>query len=169
VTTHRSQPDAALRTLELDRFLPYRLSVLANTMSVAIATAYAERFGLSIPEWRVMAVLAQEPGLSAAQVAARTAMDKVAVSRAVASLSRTRRVERTLEQSDRRRSRLHLTPKGVAVYREVVPFALAYEDAVLRGLPARARQKLDVLLDDLLRRARTLRVERVDAKNIQED
>jgi DNA-binding MarR family transcriptional regulator len=169
VTTHRSPPDAALRTLELDRFLPYRLSVLANTMSVAIATAYAERFGLSIPEWRVMAVLAQEPGLSAAQVAARTAMDKVAVSRAVASLSRTRRVERTLEQSDRRRSRIHLTPKGHAVYREVVPFALAYEDAVLRGLPARARQELDVLLDDLLQRARALRVERVDAKRIQED
>lgn len=169
MTLRRSPPDTALRTLELDRFLPYRLSVLANTMSVAIATAYAERFGLSIPEWRVLAVLAQEPGLSAAQVAARTAMDKVAVSRAVASLARARRVERTLEQSDRRRSRLHLTQKGLAVYREVAPFALAYEDAVLRGLPARARQKLDVLLDDLLRRARTLRVERVVAKTTKED
>jgi DNA-binding MarR family transcriptional regulator len=169
VTTPRSAPEAALRTLELDRFLPYRLSVLANTMSVAIATAYAERFGLSIPEWRVMAVLAQEPGLSAAQVASRTAMDKVAVSRAVTSLARARRVERTLEQSDRRRSRLQLTPKGLAVYREVVPFALAYEDAVLRGLPARARQKLDVLLDDLLQRARTLRVDRVGATKTKED
>ncbi len=169
MTLHRSPSEIAARTLELDRFLPYRLSVLANTMSVAIATAYAERFGLSIPEWRVMAVLAQEPGLSAAQVAVRTAMDKVAVSRAVASLARARRVERTLEQSDRRRSRLQLTPKGLAVYREVVPFALAYEDAVLRGLPARARQKLDALLDDLLRRARTLRVERVVAKQPKED
>jgi DNA-binding MarR family transcriptional regulator len=171
VTTPRSPADAAdaaVRTLELDRFLPYRLSVLANTMSVAIATAYAERFGLSIPEWRVMAVLAQEPGLSAAQVATRTAMDKVAVSRAVASLARARRVERRLERSDRRRSRLQLTPKGVAVYREVVPFALAYEDEVLRGLPARARQKLDVLLDDLLQRARALRVERVAPKNQEE-
>jgi DNA-binding MarR family transcriptional regulator len=152
------------RTLELDRFLPYRLSVLANTMSVAIATAYAERFGLSIPEWRVMAVLAQEPGLSAAQVTRRTAMDKVAVSRAVASLARARRVERSLEETDRRRSRLQLTAKGLAVYREVVPFALAYEDAVLRGLPARSRQKLDVLLDDLLQRARTLRIDRVAAQ-----
>jgi DNA-binding MarR family transcriptional regulator len=160
----RTPDDSALRTLELDRFLPYRLSVLANTMSVAIATAYAERFGLSIPEWRVMAVLAQQPGLSAAQVATRTAMDKVAVSRAVASLERARRVERTQATSDRRRSQLQLTPKGAAVYREVVPFALAYEDAVLRGLPARARQKLDVLLDDLLERARTLRAEQVAAK-----
>lgn len=162
--THRSAPEGPPRTLELDRFLPYRLSVLANTMSVAIAAAYAERFGLSIPEWRVMAVLAQEPGLSAAEVASRTAMDKVAVSRAVASLARTRRIERAQAESDRRRSRLQLTPKGAAVYREVVPFALAYEEAVLSGLPARARQKLDVLLDDLLDRARTLRVERVGAK-----
>ncbi len=154
--------------LELDRFLPYRFSVLANTMSVAIATAYAERFGLSIPEWRVMAVLAQEPGLSAAEVAVRTAMDKVAVSRAVASLERARRIERAQEPADRRRSRLQLTTKGLAVYREVVPFALAYEDAVLRGLPARARQKLDVLLDDLLARARTLRVDRVAPKRLKE-
>jgi DNA-binding MarR family transcriptional regulator len=156
-------------TLELDRFLPYRLSVLANTMSVAIATAYAERFGLSIPEWRVMAVLAQEPGLSAAEVATRTAMDKVAVSRAVASLVRARRIERSTQATDRRRSRLQLTTKGQAVYREVVPFALAYEDAVLRGLPAGVRRTLDELLDDLLERARTLRVERVAGRKNREE
>jgi DNA-binding MarR family transcriptional regulator len=147
--------------LELERFLPYRLSVLANTMSAAIATAYAERFELSIPEWRVLAVLARSPGLSAAQVAERTAMDKVAVSRAVAALARARRVERAVEESDRRRSVLQLTPRGHAVYREVVPLALAYEDAVLRGLPARARQKLDSLLEDLQRRARSLRSARM--------
>ena len=52
----------------------------------AIAAAYFAHFGLTIPEWRVMAVLAANPGLSAAEVTARTAMDKVAVSRAVATL-----------------------------------------------------------------------------------
>jgi DNA-binding MarR family transcriptional regulator len=83
-------PADPARLLELERFLPYRLSVLANTMSAAIAGAYAERFQLSIPEWRVLAVLARAPGLSAAQVAERTAMDKVAVSRAVAALVRAR-------------------------------------------------------------------------------
>ncbi|MCZ8132351.1 MAG: MarR family winged helix-turn-helix transcriptional regulator [Steroidobacteraceae bacterium] len=149
------------QALELGRFLPYRLSVLANTMSGAIATAYAERFDLSIPEWRVMAVLALEPGLSAAKVAERTAMDKVAVSRAVASLLRAKRVERSVEACDRRRSQLQLTARGHAVYREVVPFALAYEEAVLRGLPPRTREKLDELLEELLRRARALRLDRL--------
>jgi DNA-binding MarR family transcriptional regulator len=85
----------------------------------------------------------------------------VAVSRAVAALVRARRVERSVEESDRRRSQLRLTPRGVALYREVVPWALAYEDAVLRGLPARSRQKLDVLLDELQRRARLLRPARI--------
>jgi DNA-binding MarR family transcriptional regulator len=152
-------PQAAEATpLELERFLPYRLSILANTMSAAIAAAYAERFALSIPEWRVLAVLAVEPGLSAASVAQRTAMDKVAVSRAVASLVEARRIERSREATDRRRCRLTLTSRGQGVYREVVPFALAYEAAVLRGLPLRARRQLDGLLDALLARARAVRI-----------
>ena len=151
------------RVLELERFLPYRLSVLANTMSAALADAYAARFQLSIPEWRVLAVLARSPGLSAALVAERTAMDKVAVSRAVASLVRARRIERGVEESDRRRSHLRLTPRGLAVYEEVVPWALAYEDAVLRGVPARTRAKLAALLDELLLRARTIRGARLES------
>jgi len=156
-------PAAAPRALELERFLPYRLSVLANTMSTALAGAYAERFQLSIPEWRVLAVLARAPGLSAAQVAERTAMDKVAVSRAVASLVRARRIERRVEESDRRRSHLALTARGLAVYDEVVPWALAYEEAVLRGVAPRTRAKLEALLDDLLLRARTIRTARVES------
>jgi DNA-binding MarR family transcriptional regulator len=155
-------PADPARPLELERFLPYRLSVLANTMSSAIADAYAARFQLSIPEWRVLAVLARAPGLSAAQVAERTAMDKVAVSRAVASLVRARRVERAVEESDRRRSHLALTARGLAVYEEVVPWALAYEEAVLRGVPVRTRAKLAALLDDLLARARTIRTARIE-------
>src|SRR5687768_15252034 len=109
--------------LQLDKFLPYRLSVLANVVSTAIAGAYAQRFGLSIPEWRVLAVLADAPNLSAAEVAQRTAMDKVAVSRAVASLLRARRIERRIARSDRRRSVLRLSGSGQRVYAQVVPFA----------------------------------------------
>ena len=147
--------------LELERFVPYRLSILASTMSAAIAAAYAERYALTIPEWRVLTVLAASPGASAAQVARCTAMDKVAVSRAVAVLVRERRVERGREESDRRRSRLQLTAAGLAVYREVVPFALAYEAALLRGLSRPSRLRLDALLDELLRRARGLRTARL--------
>ena len=70
--------------LELEHFLPYRLSVLSNRISQAIARIYAERFDLSITEWRLMAVMGRYPDLTAAQLVERTAMDKVAVSRAVA-------------------------------------------------------------------------------------
>ncbi|HEY6940450.1 helix-turn-helix domain-containing protein, partial [Dokdonella sp.] len=74
--------------LELERFLPYRLSILSNRVSQAIAREYQDRFDLSMTEWRVMAVLARYDGhgLSASEVAARTEMDKVAVSRALTRL-----------------------------------------------------------------------------------
>jgi DNA-binding MarR family transcriptional regulator len=141
------------KPLQLDRFLPYRLSVLSNTVSSAIAGAYERRFGLTIPEWRVIAVLAAAANLSAAEVAQRTAMDKVAVSRAVTSLLRARRIERRVSRDDRRRSVLRLSAAGRRVYAEVVPFALAYERALLRPLRAQERVRLDRTLAILLGRA----------------
>jgi DNA-binding MarR family transcriptional regulator len=141
------------RTLELDRFLPYRLSVLSNTVSTAIAGAYQQRFGLTIPEWRVLAVLAMNPGLSAAEVAQRTAMDKVAVSRAVASLLMHRRIARQTARADRRRSLLKVAPAGQRVYAQVVPFALAYERALIEPLNTRDRVALDRAIRILLGRA----------------
>lgn len=139
--------------LELDRFLPYRLSVLSNTVSTAIAGAYHERFGLTIPEWRVMAVLANSPDLSAAEVAQRTAMDKVAVSRAVASLLRQKRIVRQMARADRRRSLLQLSAAGRRVYAQVVPFALAYERALIAPLTKEERTTLDRAIRILLGRA----------------
>jgi DNA-binding MarR family transcriptional regulator len=144
------------KNLRLAGFVPYRLSVLANTVSTAIAGAYAQRFGLSIPEWRVIAVLAERPNLSAAEVAAQTAMDKVAVSRAVASLLRAKRLQRRMARADRRRSVLRLAAAGERVYSEVVPFALAYEKALLEPLDSADRVTLDKLLRVLLARAEEL-------------
>jgi DNA-binding MarR family transcriptional regulator len=139
--------------LHLDKFLPYRLSVLSNTVSSAIAAAYFMNFGLSIPEWRVMAVLAANPGLSAAEVTARTAMDKVAVSRAVASLIGSGRLHRTTVPADRRRTHLALTAAGERVYARVIPMALEYERSLLTSLSKRDRATLDRLLRVLLGRA----------------
>ena len=133
--------------------MPYRLSVLSNTVSGAIAQAYFLNFGLSIPEWRVMAVLAANPGLSAAEVTARTAMDKVAVSRAVAALLSAGRLHRTTAPSDRRRTHLALTSAGERVYARVVPMALAYERELMTPLSKRDRATLDRLLRILLGRA----------------
>jgi DNA-binding MarR family transcriptional regulator len=139
--------------LHLENFLPYRLSVLSNTVSGAIAAAYFAHFGLTIPEWRVMAVLAANPGLSAAEVTARTAMDKVAVSRAVGALLSAGRLRRTTVKSDRRRTHLELTPAGTRVYAQVVPMALKYERHLVAPLSRKDRDSLDRLLRILLGRA----------------
>ena len=141
------------RRLRLENFLPYRLSVLSNLVSHAISGSYARRFRLTIPEWRVLATLALHPDLSAAEVAQRTAMDKVAVSRAVATLLRARRIERRFATQDRRRSMLRLSALGEAVYAEVVPVALAYERELLAPLSDADRDCLDRTLRLLLGRA----------------
>ena len=137
------------KSLNLEDFLPYRLSILSNTVSRAIAVSYAERFNLSIPEWRIMAVLGRFPGLSARQVAERTAMDKVAVSRAVSRLIDAGRVQRRVADADRRRSILELSPRGENVYREVTPMAKLYEDHLLEDLSDSERQNLDIAADAL--------------------
>ena len=143
--------------MDLEHFIPYRLSVLANTVSAALAGVYALKFGLTIPQWRVIAVLARVPGLSAADVAERTAMDKVAVSRAVMGLTRAGRVRRALAASDKRRSVLSLTARGQAVYRRIVPLALAYERRLLAELSPAEQSQFETLLLRLQKRSRQLR------------
>ena len=140
-------PDHA--RLDLERFLPYRLSVLSNRTSSAIAREYSQRFELTITEWRVMAVLGRFAGLSANQVAQRTAMDKVAVSRAVARLLEAGRLLRDFDDDDRRRSVLKLSEAGYAVYDQVVPLALGFERHLLQGMSDEERALLFRLLDRL--------------------
>jgi DNA-binding MarR family transcriptional regulator len=142
--------------LDLDRFVPYRLSVLTNRVSSAIARQYSDRFELTIPEWRAMAVLGGTSRLSAREVAERTAMDKVQVSRAIESLMRARRVQREADASDGRVMRLSLTPKGRAIYDEVVPLALHLEELFLSALTLQERRTLETLMDKLSRQARLL-------------
>jgi DNA-binding MarR family transcriptional regulator len=142
--------------LHLERFIPYRLSVLTNIVSMSIAQAYAREFSLTIPEWRVIAVLARFPGLSAIEVAERSAMDKVAVSRAVQNLLSSRRLVRSFDKGDRRRSVLKLSAAGRSVYTRVAPVALKYEKQLLDTLSASDRRALDRLIDKLVERAKVL-------------
>jgi DNA-binding MarR family transcriptional regulator len=137
--------------LALERFLPYRLSVLSNTLSAAIARTYQSRFGLSVTEWRVLAVLGRHPGLSAGEVAERTAMDKVAVSRAVNALLESGRLLRDTHENDRRRSILALSGAGRAIYDQVAPAALAFEQMLLADFSEAERLQLFALLDRLER------------------
>ena len=142
--------------LILEDFLPYRLSILSNTVSTTIAQVYEKRFGLSIPEWRVIAILGRYPGLSAVEVAERTLMDKVAVSRAVTKLLKNGRLDREFADADRRRSILNLSEEGQRVHDEIAPLALQFERELLDGVSDEDREKLGNIIDQLLKRARML-------------
>ena len=142
--------------LRLERFVPYRLAILSNLVSGAIARNYQARFGIAIPEWRVMAVLGLGDALSGNQVAARTEMDKVQVSRAVRRLLQLGYISRAFAREDRRRSRLALSRKGRRVYADVVPFALATERTLLEALSDEEQSQLDTLLGKLSARATNL-------------
>lgn len=135
---------------DLEQFLPYRLSILTNTISQGIAAAYRERFDISITEWRVLAVLGRYPGLTASEVVERTAMDKVAISRAVHSMEEKNLLERTLDRDDRRRNRLYLTPvKGRQTLARIIPQAQKFEHQLLRSLSEPDRRSLDRIIDAL--------------------
>ena len=142
--------------LVLEDFLPYRLSILSNRVSRAIATRYADTFDLTIPEWRIIAVLGRRPGLTAKEIAEATEMDKVAVSRAVARLVASKRVQARADAEDARRQILALTSQGESVHARIAPIALAAEEKLLSTLDARERRALDAVLDRLLVAARDL-------------
>ena len=142
--------------LVLEDFLPYRLSILSNRVSRAIAARYAKAFDLTIPEWRIIAVLGRRPGLTAKEIAEATEMDKVAVSRAVARLVAARRIATRSDPSDARRQLLALTREGESVHARVAPIALESEQKLLSTLDERERAELDGLMDRLLLAAKAL-------------
>lgn len=135
--------------LILENFMPYRLSVTSHSVSMNIARVYEKRFGVSIPEWRVIAILGRYPGLSAVEVADRTLMDKVAVSRAVTKLIKTGRIDRQFADADRRRSILNLSDEGRKVHNEIAPLALKFERDLLRDLSADELATFNRILDQL--------------------
>ncbi len=139
--------------LVLEQFLPYRLSILSNTVSNTIAREYRDQFGLSIPEWRVMAVLGRFGPLTASEVGERTAMDKVSVSRAVARLIEQKLVKRETDSNDRRRSILKLTARGARTHHQIVPIARGRESELAAVLTEEELRSLDRLLAKLQRRA----------------
>lgn len=122
--------------LILDAFLPYRLSYTSNLVSEAIADAYRRLFGLTVPEWRVIAVVA-EGDTTQARTAERTRMDKVTVSRATLALVARGLIERRVHQHDRRARLLALTGEGRALYEAVAPKALELEARVFGGFERR--------------------------------
>jgi len=120
--------------LRLDAYLPYRLSVASNAVSGLIARSYQDRFGLTVPQWRLICVLAEDGGLTQGQIVARTVMDKVTVSRAAQELLKRHLVARSDHQAGGRSHVLGRTVEGARLHAEIAPLALAYEAALISGL-----------------------------------
>ena len=136
-------------TLRLSDFLPFQLSALSNTISRNIAQIYDAEFGLTIWQWRIMAVVGETAGVTATAITERTAMDKVAVSRAVSGLIELGYVERRPSDEDGRRSLLYLTDIGMTIYREIVPLALQHERAITDALSPDELATFKTLLNKL--------------------
>ena len=135
------------RRLDLFRFVPFRLNRLAAEVSAALASEYQERYGLDIPEWRVLATLGfRNDACSAQYIADCTRTHKSTISRAVTALMDRQLVERVENEEDRREFRLRVTRKGDALYEQLIPRLLRKEQEILSCLSAREQKDLAAML-----------------------
>jgi DNA-binding MarR family transcriptional regulator len=146
-------PSSPRSGLRLQDYLPYRLSVAANAVSRLVARCYERQFGLRNPQWRLLAVLADEGPLTPQALCRRTIMDKVTVMRAAQGLLHRRLVRRLPNAADGRSHRLVLTQAGKRLYQRIVPQALAYQAQLLAGLGRQEIVRFDQMLRRLERRA----------------
>lgn len=144
------------KTLKLDDFLPYRLSIASNRVSGAIATAYQALFGLRIPEWRLVAVLAEGGEMTQLAIGRVTRMDKVTVSRAAIALVERGLAKRSPNADDQRSHHLSLTPAGQRLYDEVAPMALAIDRQIFAEFSGEELATLRTMLERLERAAAAL-------------
>jgi DNA-binding MarR family transcriptional regulator len=149
-------PTIAAEGFLLEEFLPYELSVAANRISRLFARRYSAEFGLSIAQWRVLAVVGRFGSIAPGVVAERAEMDKVKVSRAAASLVQSGLVEQSTDPADGRARRLRLTAQGEAVHSAIVPRARALESQLAASMDGRDWDRLRAALRGLTRHAALL-------------
>lgn len=135
--------------IQLDNFLPYVLNRLADRVSQELSTIYAKDFGLSIPEWRVIANLAEHDTLNARDIVGLTGMEKSKVSRSVAALDERGLVKQKISKLDNRSRDLALTAKGQRLYETLSPRALDWEQSLVTGLQEKEHKLLMHLLKKL--------------------
>lgn len=138
----------------LAEFMPYRLSITSNVVSNRIAADCKARFGVNVPEWRVMAVLGDIGALTQRQLVAATFMDKVAVNRACKVLADRGLVDRSPNDSDGRSHLLELTESGRKMHGEIMPMAMQLEAEMLECLTAAEQRSLRKILDKLFAQVR---------------
>ncbi len=135
---------------DLSRFLPYQLAVLANRTSKEFSQSYSEAFGLSIPEWRVLAHLSQDSHVSVREIHERVEMDKSKVSRAAHQLEMAGLIKKVTDKNDRRLVALSLSAKGRRIMEKITPMAHGYADEILEPLEPHERDVLQSAIEKLL-------------------
>jgi len=138
-----------LSEFKLNEFLPYRLAILSNTISLCIAEIYEEKYALSLTGWRIICILANYKNATATDIVEYTAMDKVAISRGVKKLLERGIIERKADPSDRRKQTLRLTEIGHEVYNEVIPKAIQYEEKIIEKLSPKDLADIDRIVTKL--------------------
>ena len=146
-TPREPKPSAATERLDLFKFVPFRLNRLAAEVSAALSVEYQERYGLDIPEWRVLATLGfRKDACSAQYISQCTRTHKSTISRAVTALMKRKLIERVENANDRREFRLRVTRKGRALYEELIPRLLRKEHEIMSCLSSAERKDLAALL-----------------------
>jgi len=135
--------------LELENFLPYRLNRLADAVSRDFSAIYREKYGLTRPEWRLLATLGQYRTMTATEIGHHSAMHKTKVSRAVTALEKRRWLVRETDEADRRVEHLKLTKAGEDAYRTLVPLAKAFDRRLSRAMSIARFAEFDYGLERL--------------------
>ncbi len=137
------------QSLNLQHFLPYRLTKLTGIVSRTLAERYSEQFDLTVHEWRIIAIVGEQPGLTARKVGDLASLDKVNISRAIDRLEKSGRIQRQIMAQDRRSFALHLTKSGQKVLEQIIPLALEFEQKLLQSLSDKERESLTNILGKL--------------------
>lgn len=158
----RGGGDAA--PLKLEEFLPYRLNVLASLVSQALSRIYAERYGIGVPEWRVLVTLGQYGMMTGKAIGEHSHMHKTKVSRAVALLEKRKMIARRANRADLREAFLSLTPAGRAIYEDLAPVALDFAKRLAEAVDPADRAAFERAIDNLTKRSTDLAAEFAKAR-----
>ena len=145
--------------LKLEEFLPYRLNVVASLTSQALSRIYAERYGIGVPEWRVLVTLGQYGMMTGKAIGAHSHMHKTKVSRAVAELEKRKLLVRKTNREDLRESFLSLTPNGQAIYQDLAPIAFDFAQRLVEVVEPADRAAFNRAIDRLTERSAALAAE----------
>ena len=155
--------------LKLENFLPYQLNVVSSLVSQALSRVYAQRYGIGVPEWRVVVTLGQYGVMTAKAIGAHTHMHKTKVSRAVALMEKRKLLLRRANHEDMRESFLSLTDSGRTMYEEVAPHALDFTQRLTEILTPSDREAFNRALKQLTERSAELVAEVAEQHYSPED